>query len=276
MMIQEAVMAQEKNTVEKYSEAADIGTVRIADDVVALIAAFAAMEVEGIASMAGGLDMQTVSKGGMRKLGKTVKVEVSSSGAGSQRRECPRGRHQHKRLIGETSWEMNRKSLREQIFKLLFRTEFNDFSEMDDQVRFFFESGDMTVSEKDQKHIADKCRAVVDKIPEIDDLLNEKLDGWTVDRLPKVELAILRLGTYEILYDESVPTGVAINEAVELGKKFGEDGSGAFINGVLAGVSGKEKSRKSVSAKEGAANRRTPSDSSISERKGDTYITRRI
>ena len=80
MMIQEAVMAQEKNTVEKYSEAADIGTVRIADDVVALIAAFAAMEVEGIASMAGGLDMQTVSKGGMRKLGKTVKVEVSSSG----------------------------------------------------------------------------------------------------------------------------------------------------------------------------------------------------
>ncbi len=171
---------------------------------------------------------------------------------------------------------MNRKSLREQIFKLLFRTEFNDFSEMDDQVRFFVESGDMTVSEKDQKHIADKCRAVVDKIPEIDDLLNEKLDGWTVDRLPKVELAILRLGTYEILYDESVPTGVAINEAVELGKKFGEDGSGAFINGVLAGVSGKEKSRKSVSAKEGAANRRTPSDSSISERKGDTYITRRI
>jgi len=171
---------------------------------------------------------------------------------------------------------MNRKSLREQIFKLLFRTEFNDFSEMDDQVRFFFESGDMTVSEKDQKYITDKCLAIVDKIPEIDALLDEKLEGWTVDRLPKVELAILRLGTYEILYDESVPTGVAINEAVELAKEFGEDGSGAFINGVLAGVSGKEKSKKSVSAQESAAGRRAPSDSSISERKGDTYITRRI
>ena len=130
---------------------------------------------------------------------------------------------------------MNRKSLREQIFKLLFRTEFNDFSEMDDQVRFFFESGDMTVSEKDQKHIADKCRAVVDKIPEIDDLLNEKLDGWTVDRLPKVELAILRLGTYEILYDESVPTGVAINEAVELDKSYDDPETVAFVNGVLGG-----------------------------------------
>ena len=70
-------MAQEKNMSERYSEAVDIGTVKIADDVVALIAAFAAMEVEGVSGMAGGLDMNTVSKGGMKKLGKTVKVEVS-------------------------------------------------------------------------------------------------------------------------------------------------------------------------------------------------------
>lgn len=73
-------MAQEKNTAEKYSEAADVSTVRIADDVVALIAAFAAMEVEGVSGMAGGLDINTVSKGGMKKLGKTVKVEVSKEG----------------------------------------------------------------------------------------------------------------------------------------------------------------------------------------------------
>ena len=78
--LREAVMAQEKNTNERYSEAVDIGTVKIADDVVALIAAFAAMEVEGVSGMAGGLDMNTVSKGGMKKLGKTVKVEVSKEG----------------------------------------------------------------------------------------------------------------------------------------------------------------------------------------------------
>ena len=70
-------MAQEKNTGERYSDALDIGTVKIADDVVALIAAFAAMEVEGVSGMAGGLDMSAVSSGGMKRLGKTVRVEVS-------------------------------------------------------------------------------------------------------------------------------------------------------------------------------------------------------
>ena len=73
-------MAQEKNTGERYNDALDIGTVKIADDVVALIAAFAAMEVEGVSGMAGDLDMNTVSKGGMKRLGKTVKVEVSKEG----------------------------------------------------------------------------------------------------------------------------------------------------------------------------------------------------
>lgn len=170
---------------------------------------------------------------------------------------------------------MNRKSLREQIFKLLFRTEFNDPDEMEEQAQFFFDSGDMTVTDKDKEYIIGKCRKILDKTEEIDRLLDEKLDGWKVERLPKVELAILRLGTYEILYDDTVPTGVAINEAVELGKKFGEDGSGAFINGVLAGITGKERASKSGSG-EGSPRGKSPSGGSISERKGDTYITRKI
>ena len=73
-------MAQDKNMAERYMDATDIGTVRIADDVVALIAAFAAMEVEGVSGMAGGLDMDTVSRGGMKRLGRTVKVEVGAEG----------------------------------------------------------------------------------------------------------------------------------------------------------------------------------------------------
>ena len=73
-------MAQDKNMAERYSEAADIGTVKIADDVVALIAAFAAMEVEGVSGMAGGITMDAVSRGGMKRLGKTVKVEISGDG----------------------------------------------------------------------------------------------------------------------------------------------------------------------------------------------------
>ena len=73
-------MAQEKNMAERYSEAADIGTVKIADDVIALISAFAAMEVEGVSGMAGDISMESVSKGGMKRLGKTVKVDVTKEG----------------------------------------------------------------------------------------------------------------------------------------------------------------------------------------------------
>ena len=171
---------------------------------------------------------------------------------------------------------MNRKSLREQIFKLLFRMEFNDPAEMEEQVQLFFDSGDLTVTEKDRDYIAGKCTKIVEKIPEIDALLEEKIEGWKISRLSKVDLTILRLSTYEILYDDDVPTGVAINEAVELGKKFGEDGSGAFINGVLAGVTGKERSVRPASGQDGSAEGKDPRSGSVSERRGETYITRRI
>ena len=170
---------------------------------------------------------------------------------------------------------MNRKSLREQVFKLLFRMEFNDPAEMEEQAQLFFDSGDLTVTEKDRDYITGKCIAIVEKIPEIDSLLDARMDGWKISRLSKVDLTILRLGTYEILYDRDVPTGVAINEAVELGKRFGEDGSGAFINGVLAGVTGKERTVKPASG-DGPADGKNPRSGSVSERRGETYITRRV
>ena len=147
---------------------------------------------------------------------------------------------------------------------------------MEEQASLFFDSGDLTVTDKDREYITGKCISIVEKIPEIDRLLEDKLEGWSIPRLPKVDLTILRLGTYEILYDDSVPTGVAINEAVELGKKFGEDGSGAFINGVLAGVSGKERSKKADSSNDEAPAGKFSKGDSVSERKGETYITRRI
>ncbi|MDE7009463.1 MAG: transcription antitermination factor NusB, partial [Lachnospiraceae bacterium] len=73
---------------------------------------------------------------------------------------------------------------------------------------------------------------------EIDAMLNEKAKGWSTNRMGKVDLTILRLAVFEIKYDEEIPTGVAINEAVELAKKFGQDSSPAFINGVLAKFTG--------------------------------------
>lgn len=129
---------------------------------------------------------------------------------------------------------MNRRSLREQVFKLLFRAEFNTPEEMPEQEKFFFESGDFVATPEDQAKISEKCTKILALIPELDQEISENLEGWKIGRLGKVELAILRLALYEIRYDDSVPTGAAINEAVELAKKFGQDNSGQFINGILA------------------------------------------
>lgn len=128
---------------------------------------------------------------------------------------------------------MSRRKLREQIFKLLFRVEFNSREEMPEQERLFFEE-ETEQNPEEKQQIDDKLNAILAKIEEIDGLLNEQVDRWDTDRMGKVDLTILRLAVFEIKYDEEVPTGVAINEAVELAKKFGQDSSPAFVNGVLA------------------------------------------
>ena len=129
---------------------------------------------------------------------------------------------------------MSRREIREQIFKLLFRIEFNQKEEMAQQEAFFFEDEENEASEKESIQISEKVNRIGEKLEEIDQSLNEKAKGWETDRMGKVDLTILRLAVYEILFDEEIPTGVAINEAVELAKKFGQDSSAAFVNGVLA------------------------------------------
>lgn len=129
---------------------------------------------------------------------------------------------------------MGRRELRERIFSLLFRVEFNCLEDMPEQMKLFFEDEDTKASEKDEMYIAAKYGSIMAKKEEIDASINEKAEGWSVERMGKVELTILRLAVYEILYDEEVPAGVAINEAVELAKKFGQDSSGRFINAILA------------------------------------------
>ena len=129
---------------------------------------------------------------------------------------------------------MKRSSMREQVFKILFRLEFNSVDELPQQEDLFFSSGDFTATDKDRAYITDKVNRIVAKLPDIDRELSEKMKGWTLERVGRVELAILRLGVYEIRYDGDIPEGVAISEAVELATKFGSDKSGAFVTGVLA------------------------------------------
>lgn len=129
---------------------------------------------------------------------------------------------------------MTRRELREQIFKLLFRIEFNKAEEMEEQKELFFEDEDNHAEGKDGEYIRDKYDKIIEKLSEIDVMINEEAECWTTARMGKVEVTILRLAVYEIKFDDAIPSGVAINEAVELAKKFGQDGSASFINGVLA------------------------------------------
>ena len=130
---------------------------------------------------------------------------------------------------------MNRRELRESIFQLLFMTEFNLSEEMAEQKELYLD-GIENLQENDQAYIQEKFEKIRDKIPEIDELLNKASKGWKTSRMGKVDLTILRLASYEVLFDEDVPAKVAINEAVELAKKFGGDDSPSFINGVLGKV----------------------------------------
>lgn len=147
---------------------------------------------------------------------------------------------------------MSRKSERELTFKLLYMSDFYDRKELPEELLLYFDAPfplvdneedngvcdistlrDSLKDEERQKVVA-KYVAVIDKADEIDAKISKASKGWTIDRIGKVELAVLRLALYEIEYDDDVPTSVAINEAVELAKKFGPEDSYSFVNGILA------------------------------------------
>lgn len=130
---------------------------------------------------------------------------------------------------------MKRREQREHIFELLFRIEFHDEEEMKNQIELFFDDIEMIIIEqKDRFYIENKFRDIVSKLNEIDASINNIAEGWKTNRMGKVDLTIIRLAEYEMKYDDEVPVNVAINEAVELAKKFGGDESPAFVNGILA------------------------------------------
>ena len=91
---------------------------------------------------------------------------------------------------------------------------------MPEQLALFRENNEEVPSWQDADAIAARFEKIKDKIPELDKLLNENTEGWDTTRVGKVELAVLRLGAYELRYDDDIPDGVAINEAVEIAKKI--------------------------------------------------------
>ncbi|HEY9575165.1 MAG TPA: transcription antitermination factor NusB [Lachnospiraceae bacterium] len=134
---------------------------------------------------------------------------------------------------------MKRREIREHIFKLLFLKEFNMPEEMDEQLSMYFD-GLEGLQEKEQSYMEGKYADACLKLEEIDKTLEETSKGWKVSRMSKVDLSILRLAVYEMNYDEEVPVKVAINEAVELSKRFGGEESASFVNGILGKIASNE------------------------------------
>lgn len=142
----------------------------------------------------------------------------------------------------------SRTTLRDIIFRILFRVEFNSLEEMDEQISFALnELGDLSEEDEDfnkgkrleqlppedEQYVIDKVKAILARIDDIDGYISEISDGWHINRLGKTELAILRLAVYEIKYDDSIPFGVAVNEALELSKKYCKEDAKNFINAIL-------------------------------------------
>ena len=126
---------------------------------------------------------------------------------------------------------MTRREVREQVFKIVFQKEFHTAEDLKDQAEIYLEEND--IEKKAAEEILAKCLNIFDKIEELDADINERTENWKTTRMSKVDLSLIRLALYEMRY-EDMPKGVAINEAVELAKKYGTDSSSGFVNGVLA------------------------------------------
>lgn len=133
---------------------------------------------------------------------------------------------------------MGRRGLREQIFKLLFMSEFYPAEDLPEQADIYLAELEEqeVLSEQEAQSIREKYLSVRENMPKIDKALNEISRGWKTSRMGRVDVNILRLAVYEICYDEGVPEKVAVNEAVEIAKKYGREESASFINGLLGKI----------------------------------------
>lgn len=126
---------------------------------------------------------------------------------------------------------MTRSEAREQAFFLLFEKSFKD-----EPIPEIIEDAKQARDYEDNAFVDTLTSGVLEHLEEIDRKIGENSTNWKPDRFSRVAHTIMRLSVYEILFEESIPTGVSINEAVELAKKFAGTEDASFVNGVLGGV----------------------------------------
>ena len=130
---------------------------------------------------------------------------------------------------------MNRSTIREQAFRIIYSLEIQKLENLEEQIQLYLESNDIT--NKDAiEYIKDAVLGIEKNKKEIMEQIEKNLKSdWKIDRISKIDLSILELAIYEIEYKD-IPFKVVINEAVELAKKYGEESSKNFVNGILASI----------------------------------------
>ena len=129
---------------------------------------------------------------------------------------------------------MSRKKARDNAFKCIYELEFIKDKNLDDILLNCYEENNN--SEEEKQYIQMVLKGVKENIEKIDNIILSKLKNWSLDRIAKIDLAILRLAIYEIIYVDSIPDKVSANEAVELAKTYGNNDSKSFVNGVIAKI----------------------------------------
>jgi len=139
---------------------------------------------------------------------------------------------------------MSRRLARESAIQFLFSTDFNKNENLEEMLKEFFVTAEENsesepqeaLNKNDVRFAEEVIRGTIENLEQIDQLIQSNTTGWAKERIAKVDLAILRLAMYEILFREDIPASVAINEAIELTKKYSTDESGGFVNGVLGKI----------------------------------------
>lgn len=129
---------------------------------------------------------------------------------------------------------MKRSEAREQAFLLLFEKSFKD-----EPIPDIIEDAKQARDYEDDAFIDQLVEGVLNHLTEVDDLIRENSTNWKLERVSRVTHTLLRLAVYEMLYEKEIPTGVSINEAVNLAKKFAGVEDSSYLNGVLGGISKK-------------------------------------
>ena len=130
---------------------------------------------------------------------------------------------------------MKRSAIRELAFRLIYSLEIQKQENLEEQIELYIECEEIE-EDNAKEYIKDAVLGIEEHIEDIQNLIKKNLKAdWEIDRISKIDLSLLKLAIYEIKYKE-IPYKVAINECLELAKKYGEENSKNFVNGILASI----------------------------------------